>query len=96
MQTYSLIFKGDHGNTREIARINDLTETGQPKSNADILNEARTTIASFCAERNFKIYYTRIWNQNNTTVFDVGSHTEFFLLCPAIDWESEKENIQNE
>lgn len=31
----------------------------------------------------FKIYYTRAWKSSedpNTTVYDVGSHTEFFLF----------------
>ena len=96
MKTHSLIFKGDHGNTREIAKINDLTEDGQAKSVKDILDEVNLLIRAFCAERHFKIYYTRIWNQNGMTIFDVGSHTEFFHLKPEIDWESEKEDIQNE
>lgn len=31
---------------------------------------------------NYKIYYTRCWKSSNdstTTVYDVGSHSEFFL-----------------
>ncbi len=26
----------------------------------------------------FVSYYTRMWNENGCTIFDVGSHTEFF------------------
>lgn len=45
--------------------------------------EANKIIKRFCSDRNFKIYYTRQWidedNQNRTWV-DVGSHTEFFII----------------
>lgn len=37
-------------------------------------------IRAFCEERNFKIYYTRIWNTVDGECFDVGSHSEFFYL----------------
>jgi hypothetical protein len=86
MKYHSLIFIGDHGNTREIAKINDLDKAGHPKSDSDILEDANLLICAFCAEHNFKIYYTRLWNQNNITIFDVGSHSEFFHLVPAIDF----------
>ena len=33
----------------------------------------------FLEEHNFKSYYTRSWNTDEGTKFDVGSHTEFFL-----------------
>ena len=33
----------------------------------------------FLDEHNFKSYYTRSWNTDVGTVYDVGSHTEFFL-----------------
>lgn len=29
---------------------------------------------------NFKIYYIRSWETEEGTMYDVGSHTEFFLL----------------
>lgn len=39
------------------------------------------TIHAFCEEREYKIYYTRSWRNNEGfKVFDVGSWTEFFLL----------------
>lgn len=40
-------------------------------------------IKRFCDDRNFKIYYTRQWldeNDKNRTWVDVGSHTEFFII----------------
>ena len=33
----------------------------------------------FLDEHNFKSYYTRIWENDAGTWYDVGSHTEFFL-----------------
>ncbi len=85
MHDFSLVFKGDHGNTREIATIKVLNDLGQPKTDQDILAEANLVIRAFCTERNFRIYYTRIWNRDNTTIFDVGSHTEFFHLTPKVN-----------
>lgn len=71
-----LYFKNGMGKMRKIARISDKLE----------VNEARAVaikeINKFCDERNFKIYYIRIWNTKVNgqpmTQFDVGSHTEFF------------------
>lgn len=38
-------------------------------------------IKEFCDDYNFHIDYVRYWNTEDhmTTVYDVGSHTEFFL-----------------
>ena len=42
--------------------------------------EAIKEIHKFCEDRNFKIHYTRTWiNGEGLKVYDVGSHTEFFL-----------------
>lgn len=45
--------------------------------------QAMKTIKSFCDEREFKIYYTRMWadkdNQNRTWI-DVGDHLCFFII----------------
>lgn len=82
-----------------VAEIRDLNEAGRPKSDQDILDEAFLLIHAFCAERNFKIYYTRTWNHNGVTIFDVGSHTEFFHLTPAVslyaDTTSSERSEQN-
>ena len=43
--------------------------------------EALKEIKKFCGERKFEIYYIRTWEDNEeNTVYDVGSHTEFFIL----------------
>lgn len=71
-----LYFKNSNGKMRKIARISDKSE----------INDARAAaikeINKFCDERNFKIYYIRIWNTEvdgqPMTQFDVGSHSEFF------------------
>lgn len=41
--------------------------------------EVYLLIQLFLDEHNFKSYYTRQWNVDNGTVYDVGSHNEFFL-----------------
>ena len=29
---------------------------------------------------NYKIYYVRSWDKDNGTMYDIGSHTEFFFV----------------
>jgi predicted hydrolase (HD superfamily) len=41
--------------------------------------EIHILIQHFLNEHNFKSYYTRSWNTDEGTMYDVGSHTEFFL-----------------
>ena len=41
--------------------------------------EAWKEISKFMDEHNFKSYYTRSWEMNGITTYDVGSWTEFFL-----------------
>ena len=92
---YSLVFKGDHNNTREIAKISALDEFDRPKPYDMIMAEASTIIHSFCSERNFRIYYTRLCTRDNTTIFDVGSHTEFFHLIPSVDLHYTREDVSH-
>ena len=42
-------------------------------------SEVFTIIGEFLKEHNFTWYYTRTWGNENGTILDVGSHTEFFL-----------------
>lgn len=48
--------------------------------------EAYKIMNKFCEERGFKIYYVRQWTREDGklsgkyTIFDVGSHTEFFYM----------------
>lgn len=62
-----LYFKNSFGNKRVIA---------EPKTEEDALD----VIQKFCDERLFKIYYMRWWDKDNVRTYDVGSHSEFFLL----------------
>lgn len=50
---YSLTFKSDYGNTREIATIKPLDKSGQIKSDNEILQEALALINAFCEDRSF-------------------------------------------
>lgn len=50
---------------------------GHPTTEED----ADGMIARFCDEHNFVIYYTRSWmTPDGEKWYDVGSHTEFFIL----------------
>lgn len=62
-----LIFENSNKEERVIAEV-------------DNIDEALKEIHKFCDERDFKIYYTRQWRENNRTTFDVGSWSEFFHL----------------
>ena len=63
-----LYFENSYGDRRIIA---------EPQTE----NEAWKEISKFCSDRNFKIYYSRTWRDNDgLKVYDVGSHSEFFYL----------------
>ncbi len=62
-----LYFVNSYGDRREIARPRD--ERG-----------AHLRIQAFLAAHNFKSYYIREWDENGEHWFDVGSHSEFFVL----------------
>lgn len=63
-----LYFENSQGEWRKI---------GEPASK----QEAWKIVSRFCADRNFKIYYCRNWTTpEGETYYDVGSHTEFFIL----------------
>ena len=63
-----LYFQNNMGIRREIGR--PLTE-----------QEIYQTIKRFLDEHNYKSYYTRSWvNKKGETYYDVGSHTEFFVM----------------
>lgn len=63
---------------------------GQERIIAECKNfsEVMTEIDKFITDANdkwpnkqpFKRYYTRIWNEDGRSVFDVGSHSEFFYF----------------
>lgn len=62
-----LIFKNSKGEERIVA---------VPNSEESALE----FIHAFCEERGFIIYYVRTWREGERKWFDVGSHTEFFIL----------------
>ena len=70
-----LRFGNSFGKRRVIAECNTF---------ADVMTEIDKFIADANAKwpnkKPFKRYYTRIWNENGESVFDVGSHTEFFYF----------------
>lgn len=74
-----LYFSNSHDMMREIAVID-----GEPNTHEEIYGAAMKEIIKFCNKKNpsFKIYYVRTWTAKiggvMMTVFDVGSHTEFF------------------
>lgn len=63
-----LYFENSRGERRIIA---------EPESEEGVMREIR----KFCGDRNFKIYYTRSWiDDDGLKVYDVGSWSEFFYL----------------
>lgn len=62
-----LLFKNGKGEERLIA---------EPLNREEVNKE----INKFLDERNFKSYYTRVWEENGRLKFDVGSWSEFFYL----------------
>lgn len=76
---YKLLFYNRYGNAREIATF----EYGM--TDKEVRKAAFDEITKFCNERNFTIYYTRMWNAQGDTIIDVGSHTEFFHVSPQIN-----------
>lgn len=63
----TLYFQNSIGELREIAEV---------KSEKAAIKK----INKFLKERNYKSYYMRVWGENGKKYFDVGSHTEFFVL----------------
>lgn len=65
-----LMFKSSNGNERTVANVVDK-------------NGAFKEINNFCYEHGYTIPYVRTFSRDDgVTVYDVGSHTEFFKLYP--------------
>lgn len=68
-----LFFENSQGVRREIAENITKEECAAAiKKFIDAHNKGRPK------DKKFKSYYTRTWEENGETVFDVGSWTEFF------------------
>ena len=71
-----LWFENTYGERRVIAECKNFEEV-----NAEIDKFiANANARKARGHKPFKRYYTRIWNENGQSVFDVGSHTEFFYF----------------
>lgn len=63
-----LVFQNSQGHERKIADV-------------ETADEAYSEIKNFCRERDFHIYYTRVWQDSDgATVYDVGAWNEKFRL----------------
>jgi hypothetical protein len=80
-----VMFKGSNGKIRQIGSFES-----DGLSDHEAHDKAYKIIKDFCDDHKFKIYYTRLWSVVDKdgvskTIVDVGSHTEFFHIIPAID-----------
>lgn len=77
----NLYFRDSYNNKRLIA------------PNLELEKEIWEHIQKFLDEHNFKSYYTRVWYKEGYTWYDVGSHTEFFLVDKNLmeQYEDEQE-----
>lgn len=64
----NLYFRDSYGRKRLLA------------SNLNSKEDIWKHIQGFLDEHNFKSYYTRVWYANGYTWYDVGSHTEYFMV----------------
>lgn len=74
-----LFFQNRYGKERLIA---------EPSNREEVNRE----INKFLDDHNFKSYYTRVWEENNRLIFDVGSWSELFVLegMSFEDWSNKK------
>ena len=68
-------FSNSYGILREIGNFD---ETEDEQVAFDCIN-------AFVESKNYKSYYSRVWEHNGRTIVDVGSHTEHF----EIDWRTD-------
>ena len=43
---------------------------------------ANKMVHDFCKARDFEVYYVRNWVEDGELFYDIGSHSEFFVLLP--------------
>ena len=65
----NLYFLSSYGEKRLVR------ENIDPETAIGYINEYIATL-----NPNFKVYYVRTWESEKGTMYDVGSHTEFFLV----------------
>ena len=74
-----LFFENSQGNRREIASNISREDCGK-----EIQKFIQDHNKGKPKDKKFHSYYTRTWEENGETVFDVGSHTEFFYWSSKI------------
>lgn len=76
----NVYFRDSHGNKRLLKYV-------------DTKEQVWGVIKNFLDDHNFTSYYTRTWFANGYTWYDVGSHTEFFLVDENLmeQYEDEQE-----
>lgn len=77
----NLYFRDSYGRKRLLA------------SNLNSKEDIWKHIQGFLDEHNFKSYYTRVWYADEYTWYDVGSHTEYFMVDANLmeQYEDEQE-----
>ena len=66
------------------------TKIGHPNS----IDEVSDIISNFLKIHNYKSYYTRTWkNENGEICYDVGSHSEFFILVDDKQYDEIRKSI---
>ena len=54
----------------------------------DVFQRASRWVHGICRGKGMDCYYTRVWNMDSSTVFDFGSHSQFFFLTPEVNLEA--------
>lgn len=76
----NLFFLASNGEKRLVKENIQLEENADAVTSKVVSQEIRKYVAAL--NPNYKIYYTRSWysSEEKGTMYDIGSHTEFFLL----------------
>lgn len=62
---------------------NTKREIGRPETEAEVYQ----MIKAFLKEHDYISYYTRFWYEGKEKYYDVGSHSEFFVLYNEDGWD---------
>lgn len=76
----ALLFENSYGERRQIADCANWEEV-----NAAINDFIEQANARKPANKAFKCYYIRTWEEDGATKIDVGSHSEFFIFRNLLD-----------
>ena len=62
-------------------RFDERIFIGEAKNEEEIYQLIKSDI-SVRAQPSFQWYYTRSWTRDGEKIYDVGSHTEFYIAAP--------------